>query len=193
MVMVSIAGVFVSTLLRQRTRPLAVYGELGDFKLTNQLGHAVSLADLKGRVWVADIIFTRCPGPCLQMTRRMAAIQNALRSETSVGFLSLTADPAFDSPEVLKKYAQRFDADSGRWQFLTGPKSEIYDLATKGFKLAVQENKDDKQSEDDRFIHSTRFVLVDRQGQLRGISFDGTEPQIIPELLRTVERLLKEG
>jgi protein SCO1/2 len=193
MVILSIGGVFVSTMVRERARPLPVYGEVIDFRLTNQLGQAVSKADLKGRVWVADIIFTRCSGPCLAMTRTMKSIEAALRSETSVGLLSLTADPGFDTPAVLQKYAGRFDAACGRWQFLTGPKSDLYDLAVRGLKLAVQENTDANPAEDNQFIHSTRLVLIDRNGKLRGLSFDGTEKQVIPDVLRAVEKLLRES
>src|SRR5689334_657351 len=73
-IILSVVGVYVSTLLVRRVLPLPVYGEVPDFTLTNQFGHTVTLADLKGSVWVADIIFTRCPGPCLEMTRKMKAI-----------------------------------------------------------------------------------------------------------------------
>src|ERR1035437_4345469 len=96
-------------------RPLPVYGQIADFSLTNQNGRAVSLADLRGKVWVADIIFTRCPGPCLKMTRQMKELQNALPPESQIKLVTLTTDADFDTPPVLKAYAERFGADPNRW------------------------------------------------------------------------------
>src|SRR5215471_5343690 len=95
--------------------PLPVYGQVTDFTLTNQAGHAVSLADLRGHVWVADIIFTRCAGPCLKMSRLMKELQDVLPPSSNVRLVSLTTDPDYDTPPVLKAYAQRFGANPGRW------------------------------------------------------------------------------
>src|SRR5262245_18540888 len=165
LVVLSVCGVFISTLTRSRSTPLPIYGDAPDFHLTNQLNQIVSLADLRGHVWVADIIFTRCAGPCLQMTRKMKALQDGLAEHPSVRLISLTADPAFDTPAVLNQYAARFGSKPGQWQFLTGPKQDVYRLAIDGLKLAVQENPDAK-ADDSQFIHSTRFVLLDKKGQL---------------------------
>ena len=101
LVVVSVMGVFVLTLLHPLPKPLPVFGEVADFKLTNQLGRAVSLSELTGHVWVADVIFTRCPGPCVGMTRKMKAIQERLSPKSAVKLVSLTADPAFDTPPAL--------------------------------------------------------------------------------------------
>jgi protein SCO1/2 len=194
MVALGIMGVFVSSLRGKQTPPLPVYGDVADFSLTNQLNQPVSLANLKGHIWVADIIFTRCPGPCLQMTRKMKAIHDRLPPQSPVKLLSLTADPAFDTSTVLKQYAERFQADHGRWQFLTGSKQALYDLAMKGLKLAVEENANpNPKPAEDLFIHSTRFVLVDAQGRLRGLSFEGTEERVVADILKAVDQLLKEG
>ena len=101
-----------------RGKPLPVIGPIADFTLTNQNGRAVSLADLRGRVWVADIIFTRCPGPCLKMTRQMKELQDALPPASQAKLVTLTTDADFDTPPVLKAYAERF---RGRPQSLDVP------------------------------------------------------------------------
>src|SRR5205823_9668545 len=124
-----LATIFLAYLLAQlRVRtflgePLPVYGQVVDFTLTNQAGQAVTLADLRGRVWLADIIFTRCAGPCLKMSRQMKELQQTLPATSNARLVSLTTDPAFDTPPVLKTYGeQRFGADASRWIFLTGTK-----------------------------------------------------------------------
>jgi protein SCO1/2 len=190
LVVLSVAGVFVSTLLQAKSQPLPVYGQVPEFGLTNQLNQPVSLASLKGDVWVANVIFTRCPGPCLDMTRKMKAVQDGLPPGDAVKLVSLTADPAYDTPVVLHDYATRIQANSKQWQFLTGPKQSVYDLAMNGLKLAVQENA--STNLDEMFIHSTRFVVVDRNGRLRAVSFDGTEGRSVDEILKAVNQLLKE-
>jgi protein SCO1/2 len=153
-----------------RTPHLRVIGTVNDFALTNQTGAAVSLADLRGRVWIADIIFTRCPGPCLKMTRQMKELQDALPVAGKTRLVTLTTDPEFDTPPVLEKYAARFDADTNRWTFLTGTKKEVGALAANGLKLSAVEVKlAERQSENDLFIHSTIFVVVDKQARLRGV------------------------
>ena len=151
-------------------KPLPACGPVADFILTNQNGQAVSLADLRGHVWVADIIFTRCPGPCLTMTRQMKEVQQALPAASRTRLITLTTDPDFDSPAVLKTYAERFGANPNRWQFLTGTKKQLGDLAIASLKLtAIEKGPGERQSPDDLFVHSTIFVIVDRRGQLRGI------------------------
>src|SRR5215831_12793996 len=116
---------FLLAHLRMRAflgNPLPVYGQIASFTLTNQNGRSVTLADLKGHVWVADVIFTRCAGPCLKMSRQMKKLQNNLAATTGTRLVSLTTDPLYDTPPVLKKYAERFGADPNRWLFLTGSK-----------------------------------------------------------------------
>jgi protein SCO1/2 len=186
----AIAGLFLFNLLHRPSKPLPVYGHVPDFTLTNQLSQAVSLGDLKGQVWVADVIFTRCPGPCAQMTRTMKRIQEQLPPESPVKLISLTADPEFDTPPVLRAYADRFKAEPKNWDFLTGPKLAVYDLAMKGLKLAVQENATTNLSE--LFIHSTRMVVVDPLGRLRAVEFDGVEKDVVPNVLRAVDQLVRE-
>jgi protein SCO1/2 len=190
-----VAGSCVALLIAVRHSdrpPLPVLGHVTGFQLTNHLGGLVRAADLVGQVWVADIIFTRCPGPCVQMTRQLAEVQAALPTDSPVKLVSLTADPEFDTQKVLNDYAKRFGAQGDRWQFLTGPKSDLYDLAIKQLLLAVADTDPAQRTDDaDLFIHSTKFVVVDKQGQVRAV-FEGTEPESRPKLLETIERLLAE-
>jgi len=191
---------------------LPVIGELADFSMTNQLGQTVRRDDLLGKVWVADVIFTRCPGPCATMSRRMADLQTSIPARWPVKLVSLTTDPEYDTPEVLRKYAARYGADATRWNFLHAAKSAIVDLAVKNLKLVVLDKEEARESPDDLFIHSTTFVLVDKHGRLRG-SFetlpmdvselegfenaappppDSWQSTLKPRLLKAVERLVAE-
>lgn len=149
---------------------LPVISQVPAFVLTNQFGHPVTLADLRGQVWVGDIIFTRCSGPCPKMTKRMSELQAAIPRDQQVKFVTLTTDPEFDKPPVLKAYGEKYGTDTDRWLFLTGPKLEIAKVAADGLKLTALEKKPEERSDaDDLFIHSTMFVVVDKQGRLRGV------------------------
>jgi protein SCO1/2 len=164
----------VATYVRERQRAPAtkfpVIAQVADFTLTNQLDRPIRLADLRGQVWVADIIFTRCPGPCVTMTKRMSELQAALPTNAPVKFVSLTTDPEHDTPRTLASHAQRFGADSNRWHFLTGPKADLFRLAVNSLKLTALDKEEAKRtSPDDLFIHSTIFVVVDKQGLLRAV------------------------
>src|SRR5689334_5815849 len=106
-------------------KPLLDIGPVADFVLTNQDGRVISLSDLRGHVWIADIIFTRCAGPCPRMTRQMKSMQEALPPTGRAELVTLTTDPDYDTPAILKAYAERFGADTNRWMFLTGTKQEI--------------------------------------------------------------------
>lgn len=173
---------------------LPVIGNVADFKLTSQDGKTVTLADLRGKVWVADIIFTRCAGPCPRMTAQMKSLQDALPAGSNVKLVSLTTDPDFDTPEVLNKYAARFEADPQRWTFLTGDKKEIAALAIDSLKLTVIEKDEaSRENPQDLFIHSTIFVVVDKQARLRGV-FETTGddidwPSMQTNILSTVRQL----
>ena len=149
---------------------LPVISQLTDFTLTNQLAKPVGLAKFADKVWFADIIFTRCPGPCPVMTKRMAELQAHFVGEPNVAFATLTTDPGYDTPTVMQRFAKRFGADAGRWQFLTGDKAEIVRLAVDEMKLIAREKPPGEQTTpEDLFIHATIFVVIDRQGRLRGV------------------------
>jgi cytochrome oxidase Cu insertion factor (SCO1/SenC/PrrC family) len=181
-----------------RIQPLRVIGNVGDFTLTNQDGQITTLATLTNHVWVADIIFTRCAGPCPRMTGQMRSLQNALPAERNARLITLTTDPENDSPEVMKRYGTRFGADFNRWKFLTGTKSEIARLAANSLKLSAQPVKPEEQKDSaDLFIHTTIFVIVDKHAQLRGFYETGGDGvdwtnSVQPKILQAVRQLENE-
>jgi cytochrome oxidase Cu insertion factor (SCO1/SenC/PrrC family) len=181
----------------QPGRALPVIGPVADFALTNQDGRAVTLADLTNHVWVADIIFTRCAGPCPVMTQSMKSLQDALPPASRAKLVTLTTDPEFDMPPVLKKYAERFGADSNHWMFLTGTKMEIGKLAANSLKLsAVPVKPEDQKDAADLFIHTTIFVIVDKRARLRGTfetQGEGVEwTKVQARIIATVRQLESE-
>jgi protein SCO1/2 len=179
-------------------RTLPVLGQIADFILTNQDGQVTTLADLTNHVWVADIIFTRCAGPCPIMTAQMKSLQDALPQTSNAKLVTLTTDPDFDTPPIMKKYGERFGADFNRWTFLTGTKAQIGALATGSLKLsAVPVKPKDQKNSADLFIHTTIFVAIDKHAQLRGIFETGGEGvdwtnDVQPRLLKTVRQLEHE-
>jgi protein SCO1/2 len=155
---------------RAKRQALPVLGQVADFTLTNQEGGVTTLADLSNRVWVADIIFTRCAGSCPIMSTEMKSLQEALPSTSQAELVTLTTDPDYDTPAVLKRYGERYRADFGRWTFLTGAKNELAGLAAGSLKLgSTPVAPQDRQNADDLFVHSTIFVIVDKQARLRAI------------------------
>ena len=166
---------------------LPVLASIEDFSLTERDGEPLSFADLKGHIWVADFIFTSCPGPCPMMTSKMSQLQTAFSVVEDVRLVSFSVDPERDTPEVLSKYADHYGADKDKWLFLTGDKKEIYDLAISSLKLSVREDPESMQ-----IIHSTQFVLVDKTGRIRGY-YNSRENEALRQLVLDVERLRREG
>jgi protein SCO1/2 len=169
--------------------PPPALSRLPPFALTDAGGRAVSDGDLRGHVWVADFIFTRCGGACPAMTTRMAALRR--ESPGDVTFVSITVDPAHDTAEVLDAYARRAGAGPG-WLFLTGRQDALYRLAIEGFKLGVEAVPPDQQAGGDGpFLHSSHFVLVDRQGAIRGY-YDSTDEEALGRLRRDLAAVRAE-
>ena len=197
---VTCVAAFVLVQVKSRTPsgpPLPVIDQIADFALTNENGHAVSLADLRGHVWVADIIFTRCAGPCPRMTRQMKELQDALPPGSQARLVTLTTDADYDTPPVLKVYAERFGADLKRWMFLTGTKQDVAKLAIDSLKLtALAKKPEDRTSPEDLFVHSTIFVIADKQARLRGVfetTGDGIDPRTVQtQILAAVNQLERE-
>jgi cytochrome oxidase Cu insertion factor (SCO1/SenC/PrrC family) len=163
-----------------------VLGTVPDFTLTERSGRPLSRADLLGKVWVADFIFTRCSGVCPLLSSRMAVLQRALREqEVDARLVSFSVDPTHDTPEELRRYAMNFGADPSRWLFLTGPRAALYDLIGKGFLLSVAERDPRGGDEGELITHSDRFVLVDRQARIRGY-YHGTEEEPMSRLVTDV-------
>ena len=146
-----------------RPEPLPVLFDAPQFSLVDQDGKPFTSADLRGRVWVADFIFTHCPGACPVMTMKMSGLQRAV-PEKDVHFVSFTVDPERDTAPVLKEYAQRFDAEPGRWHFLTGEKSALFDAAA-GLKLTAAP----AGTFGPDIVHAEKFLLVDGGGRVRGV------------------------
>jgi cytochrome oxidase Cu insertion factor (SCO1/SenC/PrrC family) len=170
--------------LRQRT--ISSYGSVPEFELVNQDGKNFGLRDLRGKIWIADFIYTTCPGPCPMISNRMSELQEPLK-KTDVHLISFTVDPAKDTPEVLRGYAEKLGAEPGRWDFLTGAQSTIYNLSRNGFKLAVSEGNEAQGVP----VHSTRMILVDRHGAIRGY-YDAAEPDAVTKLVADTTHLLRE-
>ena len=170
--------------LRQRT--VSSYGSVPSFELTNQDGQPFGSAQLAGKIWIADFVYTTCPGPCPMISSRMSDLQKPLE-KTDVRLVSFSVDPEKDTPQVLRSYAERLQADPGRWDFLTGPKSAIYKLSHDGFKLAVSDGSDAQGIP----VHSTRMALVDRHGEIRGY-YEATEADAVTKLLADTSHLLRE-
>lgn len=167
----------------QRTPPLPVLGTVPAFTLTAQDGSVFNSTVLAGKVWVADFIFTNCTGPCPRMTSQMRKVQKAYEGNSDLKFLSITVDPARDTPEQLAAYATNFHADHGQWTFLTGPVPVLHHLSRNVFMLGDVDGKN--------FDHSTRFMLVDRKARIRG-SYITSESESIPRLISDIRVLLEE-
>jgi cytochrome oxidase Cu insertion factor (SCO1/SenC/PrrC family) len=193
--LLSIACLLTMAELRDEQKKLPIYGQIADFTLTNQDGQVTTLADLTNHVWVADIIFTRCAGPCPRMTGQMKSVEAQLPPDSDTKLVTLTTDPDYDSPAILKRYGQHYDADFNRWIFLTGTKAEVANLAAGSLKLgSTPIAPKDQQNAADLFIHTTIFVLVDKHARLRGIFETGGtdvdwDNKVRPDLLADIRRL----
>lgn len=175
-----------------RLPPRPVLFSIPDFALTNQDQQRLTLASFRGQIWLADIIFTRCSGPCPAMARRTAELQNLINPQWPVKFVTLTTDPDYDTPAVLHAHGQRYGAQTGRWHFLTGPKKAVLDLAVHGLKLtALDKEPGQQETPTDLFIHSTQFILVDGQGRARDV-FENEDTEMTNKVVKAIERLLKE-
>jgi protein SCO1/2 len=163
------------------------------FALTERSGKTITNHDLAGKIWVADFIYTTCPGPCPIITAGMAKIQDAVAHDPQVQLVSFTVDPETDTPPVLTKYADQFGADPNRWWFLTGAEKPLFDLIQNGFLQVVQDNSG-KPAEPGQFkvTHSTYLALVDGDGDVRGF-YDGTGEEGRADLLRDITVLEKEA
>ena len=183
-------AVVVGYWLSPPRKSLPILGRIHDFTLTNQLGAPVTLTTLRNRVHVFNIIFSRCPTQCLLLSQQMARVQRGLPD--GVALWSLTADPEYDTPPVLARYGANHGSNPAVWQFLTGPKREVYRFASADLLFSVMENADPKNARlDELFIHSADFVVVDRKGRLRAV-VHGEEPYAEKIVLQHVRRLLRE-
>ncbi len=171
---------------RLSNRLLPSYGTVPNFELVNQDSQPFGSPQLAGRIWIADFIFTSCPGPCPIISTRMSELQKPL-AQSDVHLVSFSVDPEKDTPEVLRTYADKLRITPLRWDFLTGASAKIASLSRDGFKLALS----DASEENSGPVHSTRFVLVDRRGTIRGY-YDALAPDAVTKLLADTNHLLRE-
>jgi protein SCO1/2 len=165
-----------------RRPTLEVFGSVPQFNLIAQDGRPFHSQALDGKIWVADFIYTTCPGPCPRMTSQMREVQDAVSKIPDIRLVSFTVDPAEDTPPVLAAYAKTHGASESMWYFLTGPVPTLEMLDRDAFKLG---------NIDATMQHSTRFTLVDRQGRIRGY-YDTSDPASIPKLVSDIRQLERE-
>jgi protein SCO1/2 len=165
---------------------------VGDFSFTNQLGIEITQEDTKGKIYVADFFFTTCGGICPKMTKQLQRVQTEFSGDENFKILSHTVFPSYDTVEVMKAYADRFEADHNQWWFLTGSKKELYLMARKSYLVVPDENDDSFEHGDESdFIHTENFVLIDPDRRIRGM-YDGTDPDQVSELIKDVYDLKRE-
>lgn len=168
-----------------------VLGTVPDFQFTERDGSRVNRADLAGAPWIASFIFTRCGSICPRITEQMMRLGTLMQHPELVRRVSFTVDPEYDTPQVLSAYARDHGiapAASSRWLFLNGPESELKRLVHNGFKLVVEKG----DSPENPILHSSRLVLVDGQGRIRGY-YDAFDEEAIGRLLQDLRALLRES
>lgn len=161
---------------------------LPSFSLVEKSGRIVRSDDLRGKVWVADFIFTRCPNVCPDLTRKMGEVRRRLDEggATDIVTVSISVDPVFDTPPVLAKYAENFRANAPSWLFLTGEPDAVVRLVNDGFHLIMNDPKAGPPA------HSNRFVLVDRLGRTRGTHL-GSDAGVVDQIVKEALTLASEG
>lgn len=192
-VLAVVLAVGAVSLLRPREARLPDLGQVPPFTLTERSGRTVTLDDLRGSDWIADFVFTRCAGICPLLSAAMGRLQQKLKvgEEPNLRLVSFTVDPSFDTPEVLRVYAERQRANPQAWLFLTGPRQALYDLIKDGFRLSVAEEETPAADPTEMITHSDRFVLVDRAGRIRGY-YHGSDEESLAQLLADLPRLRRE-
>lgn len=184
---VAAAALGASLLMPGRpSEPLPVIGSIPDFSLVEASGRTVTAADLAGRPWIADLVFTGCSSICPRMTEEMKRLEAQTREVPDLRFVSISVDPATDTPERLRDYIGRHGLDTERWLFLTGDRAVILKVANEGMKLPALDG--DPARGDEAVIHSPRFVLVDRAGQVRG-AYDIRDPEAMLALRGDLRRV----
>jgi len=159
---------------------------IADFSLINQNGNLITNNNYKDKIYVADFFFTRCQTICIAMAYNMSELQEYYKNDDDIMFLSHSVTPVIDSVSVLKEYADRKGVIDGKWNVTTGSKKHIYDLARKSYFAVLDEGAGDEND----FIHTEQFVLVDKEKRIRGY-YDGTEKKDMIKLKKDIV-LLKE-
>jgi len=176
------------------SRQPPAYGSVPDFSFIERSGQEVERVEFLGRIWVVDLIYTRCPDTCPLQSAEMARLQAELVNETDIRLVSITVDPARDTLAVLSRYAKRFGADPKRWLFLTGEKEAIYRFVQEGLRLPVMDPGSRARGAGGRgvtLLHSSRFVLVDREARIRGY-YESSDMESLRQLREDVKTLLRK-
>ncbi len=177
--------------LSQKTLPILRI--IAPFQLINQNQQLVDESIFHNKVTLVCLAFTRCPGPCPAVVQRMEQFQVPFkRALPHTQLLTITVDPEYDTPEVLNRYAQSFNADPVLWSFLTGEKAEARRVVEKDFLLPVSDNPPETQDKHGAVLHSTRLILVDTQGRIREY-YDAFDPELFPKVLQDVGLLMREA
>ncbi len=164
------------------------FGSVPEFSLTERSGKNTTLAELRGKVWIADFIYTSCTDTCPLQSAEMAKLQEYWSGRRDVRLVSFSVDPERDTPQVLARYAEHFKADADRWLFLTGNRREILRLVEEGFRLSATPVLAGG-AEEDVILHSPRFVLIDRAAQIRGY-YDSRDAAALERLNKDTLTLL---
>ena len=172
----------------QSLEGLSDFGPVPEFSLTERSGKTIDLAGLRGKVWIADFIYTSCTDTCPLQSAEMAKLQEHWSNRRELRLVSFSVDPARDTPQVLTRYAEHFKADADRWLFLTGNKEQILRLVQEGFRLSATPALTGGADED-VILHSPRFVLIDRAAQIRGY-YDSRDAAALQRLNKDVLSLL---
>ncbi|MDA0988617.1 MAG: SCO family protein [Chloroflexi bacterium] len=186
----------------QDSNDLPVYGKIPDFSLTDQMGQDFTSEELQGRVFLANFIFTNCTEFCPTLTPRMGQIQTDLEDDDLLGneviLLSFSVDPAHDTPNILRSYAEKHGVNHDAWRFLTGPPEVIQRVITDGLMLAYgQVNESNKHTHEDGSVHiheydvfhTNRVVLGDRAGRVRAY-YDGAIDWDAAKVMKDISQLL---
>jgi protein SCO1/2 len=194
-VMVAVLGIVIGTMLWIKLAPpprsssvqrsplegMNQFGSVPEFSLTERSGNQIGLKHLRGTIWIADFIYTSCQDTCPLQTAEMVRLQEDFASQKGIKLLSFSVDPEKDTPEVLTQYADRYNADADRWLFLTGEREEIKSLVQNGFRLSAVTASPDNGV----ILHSPRFVLIDRDLQIRGY-YDSRDHEALQQLRKDI-------
>ena len=167
------------------------FGTVPDFSLTERSGRRLSLAELKGKIWIANFIYTSCKDTCPLQSAAMARLQGDLARRENLRLVSISVDPEHDNPKTLSRYAERFHADREFWLFLTGEREAIRRLAQEGFHLSAVPAPDRVGESGPIILHSSRFVLVDGRARIRGY-YDSQDAEALQRLRQDVKELFRE-
>ncbi len=156
-----------------------------EFSFKDQNGESVGRAQMEGKITIVDFFFTSCPSICPVMSKEMERVDDMFRDKPMVQIMSISIDPEYDTPEILKAYADEHNATPGKWHFLSGPKEETYRLAKCGFIIPTV----DGNGVPDDFVHTDKFMLIDELGRIRGY-YSGTNREEVDMLILETKVLL---